>query len=232
MGTVVVAALSGFDKRTMRHDRIGMAVDDRTSQIGKSIEVPSAEYRSNYQVLSIGIAEPAQLLEELAYPSDSSSLGELIGWNAAMNERNSRLLWRCLRSPAPILPRLRAPERRKNRVASLDHLVGANGQSDRFRKAKMRHDSSGRGGAAIGKLDFGSAEPVHNLNPSYARPLVLPMSAKQCFRRISLPFCSEATPQQAPIPHASPRARASRHHHQKNSAPRKNCSPARSAGSP
>ena len=75
-------------------------------------------------------------MEELTYPEDSSGLDELIGGKAAMNERNSRLLWRCLRAPALILPQLRAPDRRKNRVASCDHLTGANGQSDRFRKPK------------------------------------------------------------------------------------------------
>jgi hypothetical protein len=69
-----------------------MAADDRTSQIGKSIEVSLGGIPLNHKVSPIGVAEPAQLLEELAHPRDPSGLGELIGWNAAMNEGNSRLL--------------------------------------------------------------------------------------------------------------------------------------------
>ena len=84
----------------MRHDRVGMAVDDRTSQIGKSIEVSLCGIPLNHQVSSIDKTKPAQLLEELTYPDDPSGLDELIGGNAGMSERNSRLRWRCLR-PRP-----------------------------------------------------------------------------------------------------------------------------------
>jgi hypothetical protein len=90
------------------NDRIRIAADDLGSKCDKALGAALGRIALDDKVPSFNIAEPAQRLVESPHPERAGGLGELIGGNPGMNERDAVLLRRLLRA----LPSATQPRRR------------------------------------------------------------------------------------------------------------------------